>query len=110
MSMRRCFLLPVALLLFGLAAAGTAAPVRRERVVLVTLEGMSLDDLRASLGVELEVEGFETISGLIYSVLGRIPQEGESIEVSGLKLDVVKADTRRIQRVRVRRLVETPAP
>jgi CBS domain containing-hemolysin-like protein len=70
----------------------------------------SLDDLRASLGVELEVEGFETVSGLIYSVLGRIPLEGESVEVGGLKLDVVKADTRRIERVRVRRLVETPSP
>ncbi|HEY3176100.1 MAG TPA: hemolysin family protein [Candidatus Polarisedimenticolia bacterium] len=70
----------------------------------------TLDDLRASLGVELSAEGFETVSGLIYSVLGRIPAEGESVEVGGLKLDVVKADTRRIERVRVRRLVETPAP
>lgn len=67
----------------------------------------SLDDLRAAVGVDLEAEGFETVSGLIYSILGRIPREGESVEVNGLRLEVVKADTRRIDRVRATRLVET---
>ena len=69
----------------------------------------SLDDLRSALDVDLEGEGFDTISGLIFSALGRIPLEGETVEVSGLKLEVVKADTRRIKRIRVTRLAGTQA-
>jgi CBS domain containing-hemolysin-like protein len=69
----------------------------------------SLDDLRSALDVELEAEGFETVSGLIYSILGRIPSVGETVEAGGLRLEVVKADTRKIDRVRVTRLVETKA-
>jgi len=69
----------------------------------------SLDDLAAALGVQVEAEGFETVSGLIYSVLGRIPREGEAVQANGLRLEVVKADTRKIDRVRVTRLVETEA-
>jgi len=75
----------------------------------LALGSASLDDLRGALGVELEAEGFETISGLIYSILGRIPAAGEAVEHNGLRLEVLKADTRKIERVRVTRLVESRA-
>jgi CBS domain containing-hemolysin-like protein len=68
-----------------------------------------LDDLAGALGMELEVEGLETVSGLVYSVLGRIPAEGETVEINGLRIEVVKADQRRIEQVRVTRLAETRA-
>ncbi|HET9481561.1 MAG TPA: hemolysin family protein [Candidatus Polarisedimenticolia bacterium] len=71
----------------------------------------SLGDLGSAVGAELDAEeGIDTVSGLIYSVLGRIPSEGESVEVHGLRLEVVKADTRRIDRVRVTRLAATEVP
>jgi len=86
------------------------APVVREGDGVYLAHGTaSLDDLAAALGVPLEGEGFGTISGLIYSILGRIPREGESVSANGLLLEVVKADTRKIDRVRVTRLVQTEA-
>ena len=86
------------------------APVVREGDGVFLAQGTaSLDDLAAALGVPLEGEGFGTISGLIYSILGRIPREGESVSANGLLLEVVKADTRKIDRVRVTRLVQTEA-
>jgi len=85
-------------------------PVVREEEGRYSASGTaSLDDLRAAVGIDLEIEGVETVSGLIYSILGRIPREGESVEASGLKLEVIKADRRKIDRVRVTRLVETRA-
>ncbi|HET6373043.1 MAG TPA: hemolysin family protein [Candidatus Polarisedimenticolia bacterium] len=67
----------------------------------------SLDDLRGAVGVELEAEGFETVAGLIYNILGRIPAAGEAVEHNGLRLEVVKADTRKIEKVRVSHLQES---
>ncbi len=67
----------------------------------------SVEDLERLLGITIETEGFETVSGLIYSVLGHIPREGETLEVNGLRLEVLKADKRRIERVRVTRLAES---
>jgi len=68
-----------------------------------------LDELAGVVGVDLEAEGLETVSGLVYSVLGRIPGEGETVEIKGLRIEVVKADQRRIEQVRVTRLAETRA-
>jgi len=87
----------------------------REEAPLVRLEddsylargSASVEDLESLLGITIKAEGFETVSGLIYSVLGHIPREGESLEVNGLRLEVLKADKRRIERVRVTRLAET---
>ena len=83
-------------------------PVVRESDGRYTvLGGASLDDLSGALGVDFEADGFETISGLIYSILGRIPASGEVIEHNGLKLEVVKADTRKIEVIRITRLEES---
>jgi CBS domain containing-hemolysin-like protein len=89
---------------------------REERPVVQEADGRylvsgtaGLYDLAAAVGKELETEGVDTVSGLIYSVLGRIPHEGESVEVHGLRLEIIKADTRKIDQVRVTRLAETEA-
>lgn len=44
---------------------------------------------------------FYTLAGLIISVLGRIPQERDTIEVSGYKFEVMKMDNYRVARVRI---------
>lgn len=83
--------------------------VREGDGTYLALGTASLDDLRAALSVELEAEGVETIAGLIFSHLGRIPSQGEVVEANGLRLEVVEADTRKIRRVRVTRPVGSPA-
>jgi CBS domain containing-hemolysin-like protein len=55
---------------------------------------------------ELEVpeEDFETVSGLIFSILGRIPMVGEVVQYKNLKLEILEADKRRIHRIRIQEL------
>ncbi|MFQ5701312.1 MAG: hemolysin family protein [Acidobacteriota bacterium] len=85
-------------------------PVVEESAGTYVAEGTaSRDDLREALGVDVPGEGFETIAGLFYSVLGRIPVKGETIEVNGLRLEVMQADTRKIERVRITKLDSRPA-
>jgi putative hemolysin len=69
----------------------------------------AVHDLAGTLGIDVDAEGFDTVSGLIYSVLGRIPVVGEAVEIQGLRLEVLKADTRKIEQVRVTRLAESKA-
>ncbi len=69
----------------------------------------SIEELESAVGVEVPGEGFDTVAGLVYTALGRIPEEGEVVEVNGLRLEILRADTRRIERVRVTRLVESGA-
>ena len=70
----------------------------------------SVEDLESALGVDVHAVGFDTIAGLVYSALGRIPDIGETVDVSGLRLEVLKADTRRIERVRVSRITQSAPP
>jgi putative hemolysin len=60
-----------------------------------------LDEL---FGVEIEDPEYETVAGLIFSVLGYIPQVGETVESHGLRFIVEAVADRRIQTVRVERI------
>jgi len=53
---------------------------------------------------------FDTVGGLVVSTLGRVPEEGEALEIRGLGIEIVKADPRRVYRVRIRRLPERGDP
>lgn len=68
---------------------------------------MELDDLEAATGVALvdaEVaEEVDTLGGLVIRLAGRVPVRGEAIlDPAGHEFEVVDADARRINRVRVR--------
>jgi putative hemolysin len=62
-----------------------------------------LDEL-FSVEIEDEDPEYETVAGLIFSVLGRVPQVGESVESHGLRFTVEAVADRRIQTVRVERI------
>jgi magnesium and cobalt transporter len=53
---------------------------------------------------ELEADDFTTVAGLIINRLGHMPSVGETLELKGLQLEVVDADSRRINRLRLRRI------
>jgi CBS domain containing-hemolysin-like protein len=55
-------------------------------------------------GKEVQVDDFTTIAGLIISELGRVPAAGEKLEYKGLEFEVVEADSKRVNRVRLRPL------
>jgi CBS domain containing-hemolysin-like protein len=65
-----------------------------------------VDEVSEVLGVELPEGEYDTLSGFLYEQFGRIPGVGESVEWQGFRFVVESADQRRIERVRVERLVE----
>jgi CBS domain containing-hemolysin-like protein len=64
----------------------------------------SLDDVNELLQLHLEGEDFDSIGGLVYSLLGRIPQVGEQVDAGdGLTITVESIDRQAIQTVRLSR-------
>ena len=66
-----------------------------------------LEDLEALLGVDLlppeQDEEVDTVGGLIFTMLGRVPVRGEVVRhAAGLEFEILEADPRRIRRLRVR--------
>jgi CBS domain containing-hemolysin-like protein len=69
-----------------------------------------LEDLEEEVGVDLEVEGVETLGGLLMNAFGRIPSEGEKLERGGLAFTVESVEDQRILRVRIERTEEASEP
>jgi magnesium and cobalt transporter len=59
--------------------------------------------------MEIEDDDFTTIAGLVISESGYVPHVGERLTFRGLDVEVLEADDRRINRVRLRRAQETRA-
>jgi CBS domain containing-hemolysin-like protein len=73
--------------------------------------------LEEHLGLKLlkqeEEEDIDTLGGLMFSLLGRVPVRGELVRhPSGIELEVLDADARRLKKVKIHRprVIETPAP
>jgi magnesium and cobalt exporter, CNNM family len=56
--------------------------------------------------MEIEADDFTTIAGLVINESGKVPQPGERLTFRGLDLEVLEADERRINRLRVKRAAE----
>ncbi len=64
---------------------------------------VDIDELHEHLGVEIAREGFETVGGYLLARLGRVPAVGEKLDVDDLAIEVLEAERRRVNKVRVRR-------
>jgi CBS domain containing-hemolysin-like protein len=62
-----------------------------------------LEELEDLVGVELAEGPYETVGGLILSILGEVPEFGAVVEAQGLRMTVEKVSERRIETVRVER-------
>jgi CBS domain containing-hemolysin-like protein len=62
-------------------------------------DGSARTDQLARVGLRAPDGPYETLAGLVATELGRIPAEGDSVEVGGWRLDVVDARGRRAARV-----------
>lgn len=85
--------------------------VRREDGSLDVDGRIDLEELEAALGVRLLDEDSEddadTLGGLLFMMLDRVPARGERVRhPTGFEFEVIDADPRRIKRVRVRDLRE----
>ena len=66
---------------------------------------LSLDEANEVLHLELPTGDWDTVGGLLFNLLGHVPEQGESVEVDGHTLQAESVDGRRIERVRI-----TPGP
>jgi putative hemolysin len=69
---------------------------------------VDIDELAECLEIDIEREGFETVGGFILSQVGRVPAVGDVFEVNGLHIEVLEAERRRVNKVRVRKLEGAP--
>lgn len=86
-------------------------PVGSPELALITTDGDGRDhwdadgaarmDQLAAIGLRVPEGPYETVAGLVAQRLGRIPRTGDSVEVGGWTLDVVRAEGHRADRVRV---------
>ena len=53
--------------------------------------------------MEIEADDFTTIAGLVINESGKVPASGEKLHFRGLDVEVLEADERRINRLRVKR-------
>ena len=68
-----------------------------------------IEELENRIGYDLlpekREEDIDTLGGLVFSLLGRVPRRGELItHPSGIEFEVVEADPRRVKRLKVRGL------
>ncbi|MGL4511554.1 MAG: hemolysin family protein [Lacipirellulaceae bacterium] len=65
-----------------------------------------VDEINDAMGTDLpEDRDYDTIAGFVFTELGRVPSVGETVDWNGeLRVTVLEASKRRIERVRVERL------
>ncbi|WP_369058483.1 hemolysin family protein [Caulobacter sp. 73W] len=74
--------------------------IRREDGSWLVDGRLSLEELNEALGEQFEVEGdYHTVAGLVLDRLGRIPQEGEVLELGAFDVEVVDMDGSRIDKL-----------
>ncbi len=62
---------------------------------------MPVDEFNTEFSAEISPEGFDTLGGLLYARLGKIPEPGDVVNENGLRLQVITTTGRRVRRVRV---------
>jgi CBS domain containing-hemolysin-like protein len=60
-----------------------------------------IDEVGDALGVALPDEEWDTLGGLVFNVLGRVPEQGEAFRFQGLDFRVDRVDGRRITTVSI---------
>lgn len=63
-----------------------------------------LEDFIATVGVDCAGDDYETVGGMVLHAFGRMPKRGEEVDVAGLRVRVLRADSRRLHTLRVERL------
>lgn len=62
-----------------------------------------ISDFNLALGTAFSDEAFDTVGGLVTHAFGRLPKRGETVEIDGLEFQVLRADSRRLYTLLVRR-------
>jgi magnesium and cobalt transporter len=63
-----------------------------------------IEDFNQAFGTDFSREEFDTVGGLVIHHLGRLPKRGEVVQLDGLKLQILRADSRRVHTLMVEKL------
>lgn len=75
---------------------------RIDERVAETLARVHIHEINEQLGLELDENGdFDTIGGFVFSQLGRIPKAEETLVHDNVRITVLEATPRRIERLRI---------
>jgi magnesium and cobalt transporter len=55
-----------------------------------------ISDFNAAFATEFSDEHFDTVGGLVIHHLGRLPKRNEAVVIDGLRMQVLRADSRRV--------------
>ncbi len=78
--------------------------VEREKDGALVVSALyAVDDADELLGAELPHGPWDTVGGLMLDLVGRVPDNGDSVEVDGFRLTALDVRGRRIGRVRIER-------
>jgi CBS domain containing-hemolysin-like protein len=93
--------------------AEAANIVQDPKLGLVTAARTPVRELESHLGLKLlkpeEEEDIDTLGGLVFALLGRVPARGELIRhPAGLEFEVLDADPRRVKKLRIHPPRPTP--
>lgn len=65
---------------------------------------MPMDDFDEYFNTQLATDEYDTIGGFIVNQLEHMPHKGESLEINNLKFEVIKADSRRVHLIKLKKL------
>jgi CBS domain containing-hemolysin-like protein len=71
---------------------------------------VSIRDVNDTLDLDLGDEDFDTLGGLLYHELGKVPNVGDEVRVDGALVTVLTTTGRRVRKVRVTKLPPPVAP
>jgi magnesium and cobalt transporter len=63
-----------------------------------------ISDFNQAFGTDFSDQDFDTVGGLVIDRFGRLPKRGESINIGGLRFQILRADSRRLHTLQVQRL------
>jgi len=75
--------------------------VRQEDGSYLVSAKMRIEDFDEQVGTKLDTGEFDTVGGLVIHRLGRLPRKGERVEAGGWRMEVIAADRRRVNRLKV---------
>jgi putative hemolysin len=74
------------------------------------LGSVEIGKIERLFDMEIEDDDFTTIAGLVISEVGYVPKIGEKLQFRGLDVEILQADERRINLLRLRRAAEETEP
>ena len=73
-------------------------------VTYVVDGAMAVDEANEELGLQIPLGDYETVAGFVLEALGKLPTEGQQVEHSGLRLEVLKMQNLRVESIQITKL------